>query len=50
MHIKSIIEVMGRPPHLVSAADLVVQSVVRLTEEPEVSGSIPGPAIYFRGN
>ena len=25
----------------------VVQPVVRLTEEPEVPGSIPGPATYF---
>ena len=26
----------------------VAQSVARLTLEPEVSGSIPGPATYFR--
>ena len=26
----------------------VAQSVARLTEEPEVPGSIPGPATYFR--
>ena len=26
----------------------VAQSVARLTQEPEVPGSIPGPAIYFR--
>ena len=25
-------------------------SVARLTEEPEVPGSIPGPATYFQGN
>ena len=28
--------------------DLVAQSVARLTQEPEVPGSIPGPATYFR--
>ena len=27
---------------------LFTQSVARLTKEPEVLGSIPGPAIYFR--
>ena len=26
----------------------VAQSVARLTQEPEVPGSIPGPATYFR--
>ena len=26
----------------------VAQSVARLTQEQEVPGSIPGPAIYFR--
>ena len=30
------------------AAGRVAQSVVRLTQESEVPGSIPGPATYFR--
>ena len=36
---------------LTATSDLpgrVAQSVARLTHEPEVPGSIPGPATYFR--
>ena len=33
---------------LASRPGRVAQSVARLTQEPEVSGSIPGPATYFR--
>ena len=35
-------------PFLVILPGRTAQSVVRLTHEPEVAGSIPGPATYFR--
>ena len=37
---------MARLPRLLPGR--VAQSVARLTKEPEVPGSIPGPATYFR--